>query len=493
LIFLSFFAHFFIFGTQAIPEDIEIQSNIRKTLSKWATDGLQHAFIETAGGVLSPGPNGTSQADLYRPLRLPIVLVADSRLGGISSSLSAFESLHVRGYDVHSVLLFEDPYYRNHEYLREYFQKRDIPLVSFPPPPDRSVSWITPDEKSRDREAMMSYYESMVHRDDISSLLEALNLREQARIDNMQSMADRTCETIWYPFTQHQGITAKDITVIDSAYGDYFQTYTKQNTGLSISSTDEQTNAQSNLLEPMFDGSASWWTQGLGHGNPDLSLAAAYAAGRYGHVMFAESIHEPALTLAELLIRSLQNPRLNKVFYSDNGSTGMEVAVKMALRAASARYGWNATAETEQGDIKVLGLKGSYHGDTIGVMDCSEPSTYNKKVEWYRGRGYWFDFPVVKMSKGAWRVEIPMTLQAQLGGDNLQFSSLNEVFNLGHRRNTTVSSKYQQFIKNTIEHLVNREGYRFGALIMEPVILGAGGMLFVYVPLSASDLLRQMA
>ncbi|EAW08757.1 adenosylmethionine-8-amino-7-oxononanoate aminotransferase [Aspergillus clavatus NRRL 1] len=444
-----------------VPRDDDILGSVHNTLSEWARTGISFALVETAGGVHSPGPNGNSQADLYRPLRLPVVLVADSRLGGISSSISAYESLLLRGYDVRSVLLFRDDYYKNHEYLRDYFRNKCIPLVPLPQPPTRPQSQ---DERARaqDEEAMAGYYQQVAQETDVHGLLDELAARNTERIDRLESMASRAHDTIWYPFTQHHGMTAKDITVIDSAHDDYFQTFVP----------GDQSNQQGQL-QPTFDGSASWWTQGLGHGNPELALSAAYAAGRYGHVMFAGNVHEPALSLAELLIETLENPRLHKVFYTDNGSTGMEVAIKMGLRAACDRYGWDASKE----QISILGLKGSYHGDTIGVMDCSEPSTYNQKVEWYRGRGYWFDFPLVKLSQGTWKVEIPEVLRGALGAD-LEFTSLNSVFDVESRVKSDAGKRYSEFIYKTIEDLVQRHGMKFGSLIMEPIILGAGGMLF---------------
>lgn len=413
----------------------------------------------------SPGPNGNSQADLYRPLRLPIVLVADSRLGGISSSISAFESLLVRGYDVHSVLVFRDDYYKNHDYLYHYFSKKSIPLAPLPqPPPPPAPVELNAESRARDEEALAAYYSRVAKEGDVQGLLEELTAKNVERIDRLDSMASRAHDLIWYPFTQHHDMTPEDITVIDSAYDDYFQTY-------NPASNANNTNSGDGKLRTTFDGSASWWTQGLGHGNPDLSLSAAYAAGRYGHVMFAGAIHEPALRLAELLLQKLGNPRLKKVFYTDNGSTGMEVAVKMGLRAACHRYGWDASKE----DISILGLKGSYHGDTIGVMDCSEPSTFNQKVEWYRGRGVWLDFPQVRMIRGVWRVEVPEGLRGVLGPD-LEFGSLGAVFDLERRLESDAARRYQGYIRDTIQHAVQRQGKKFGALIIEPIILGAGGM-----------------
>lgn len=399
--------------------------------------------------------------DLYRPLRLPIVLVADSRLGGISSSISAYESLRLRGYDVQSVLLFRDDYYQNHEYLGDFFRNKSIPLVPLPAPPVKP-SHNDPDAQKKDQDAMSSYYREVSQESEILRLLEEMSFKNTERIQRLEEMTDRAQDLIWYPFTQHQGMSAKDITVIDSAHDDYFQTFGSGNS-----------TKQDSELRPTFDGSASWWTQGLGHGNPDLSLSAAYAAGRYGHVMFAGAVHEPAISLADRLLKTIGNPRFTKVFYTDNGSTGMEVAVKMGLRAACDRYGWDASQEK----INILGLKGSYHGDTIGVMDCSEPSTFNQKVEWYRGRGHWFDFPLVKMVNGTWKIEVPTELQADLGSD-VEFDSLNSVFDLNKRLSSDAGQRYKDYIRRTIEDCVQRQGMKFGALIIEPVILGAGGMLF---------------
>lgn len=444
-----------------IPRDDDILASVHKTLSDWAGSGVNFALVETAGGVHSPGPNGNSQADLYRPLRLPIVLVADSRLGGISSSISAYESLLLRGYDIHSVLIFRDEYYQNHEYLLKYFQKKSIPFVPLPSPPPKPPAHDV-DSLARDEEAMATYYGRVAQGTDITGLLEQLNTKNAERIDRLDSMPSRAHAAIWYPFTQHHGMEAKDITPIDSAYDDYFQTF-----------VESDKYPHQSQLRATFDGSASWWTQGLGHGNPSLALSAAYAAGRYGHVMFPGNIHEPALSLAELLVKSIGNPRLRKVFFTDNGSTGMEVAVKMGLRAACDRYGWDASKE----QISILGLKGSYHGDTIGVMDCSEPSTFNKKVEWYRGRGYWFDFPQVKMSHGVWKIEMPENLQEPLGSD-LEFSSLDGVFDVEERLQSAAGKRYKEYIRDTIQDLVYKQGLKFGSLIMEPIILGAGGMLF---------------
>lgn len=440
------------------PSDSAIIQAVCAQMSECARDGQQGTvFLETAGGVHSPTPSGSSQADLYRPLRLPVILIADHRLGGISSSISAFESLCIRGYDIDSVLLFENAQYQNHEYLRGFFAKHGVPIVAIPPPPPRC------DVVDGDQQAMIQYYEAASSIDAVQGVISSSMERHQARIEDLESMAERAQKKIWYPFTQHQDFSSASIMAIDSAYKDDFQIY--KPTALSTTSS-------SSLIQPTFDGSASWWTQGIGHGDPTLSLSAAYAAGRYGHVMFAGGIHEPALSLAELLLKHLANPRLKKVFYSDNGSTGIEVALKMALRAACVRYGWDARRQV----VGILGLKGSYHGDTIGAMDCSEPSIYNENVDWYRGRGHWFDFPKVMMIKGKWVVQSPLGMEDELG-TSATFSTLAEVYDFESRNQSSAARKYKKYIIATLEKLVCKEGRLFGALMFEPVILGAGGMM----------------
>lgn len=438
---------------QPVPSDDAVLAKISSHIStRVSRPGW--LFLETAGGVHSPGPSGTTQADLFAPLRAPVILVGDAKLGGISQTIAAFESLKVRGYDVEMVLLLRNAEYDNHVYLREYFAKglTKVPVETLAPPPERV-------EGDGDRARMEAYYESATSEIVTSKVLSRLEEKRKARVTRLDSMAEIASERIWYPFTQQKLLTPDKIAVIDSAHGDFFQVLAPDST--------------SSALQPAFDGSASWWTQGLGHGSSQLSLAAAYAAGRYGHVMFAGAIHEPALTLAETLIRRLDNPRLARVFYSDNGSTGCEVAIKMALRASRLRYGWGVKDELE-----VLGLRGSYHGDTIGAMDASEPNAFNDEVEWYKGKGYWFDYPTVECSGGEWTVEWPEGMGREDGTGGGKFASLSNVFDLGPRSRGPDVEAYRRYIRGVLERL-HATGRKFGALMLEPVVLGAGGMILV--------------
>lgn len=107
-------------------------------------------YIETAGGniktklnlvnilpkkgVNSPLPSGSLQADVYRYFRFPSILVGDSQLGGISTTLSAYESLKIRGFDVPLLFMFENKKYLNHELIAKYVD-RDTKIFTVPAPP----------------------------------------------------------------------------------------------------------------------------------------------------------------------------------------------------------------------------------------------------------------------------------------------------------------------------------------------------------------------
>ena len=404
-----------------------------------------------SSGTLSPTPSGTTQADAYRPLRLPVVLVGDSKLGGISTTLAAYETLHTRGYDIHAVLMFKNDYYQNHTYLAQWFKERGVALAAFDPPPPQAPRSRN---DQQDESNMKSYYAHTASTSDAKRVIATLDERHKERIRAFETLPRRAASTFWYPFSQHKHIkSTQDLTIIDSAHGDVFTT------------AKHQLNNPS-LLSPTFDGSASWWTQGVGHGNHTLTAVAANAAGRYGHVIFPRAIHEPAIELAERMLRSQGEGWASRVFFSDNGSTGMEVALKMALRTTSMLY-----PPGEKPDLEVLGLAGSYHGDTIGAMDACEGGVYNSTVEWYKGRGAWLQTPTVGFEDGHLRLRIPwLKERPQL--------SIGDVYDVSKRREGMLAEKYREYIIAQIQELVTA-GRRFGGLVLEPLVLGAGGMKFV--------------
>ncbi|KAL2464309.1 Bifunctional dethiobiotin synthetase/7 [Forsythia ovata] len=413
--------------------------------------------IETAGGVASPGPSGSLQCDLYRPFRLPAILVGDGRLGGISGTISAYESLKVRGYDVAAVI-FEDHGLMNEVPLLSYFRNR-VPVLVLPPVPqdmsDDLINWF---DKSQ---AVFT------------SLKEIMFSTFTERMQRLHDMPKKACNILWWPFTQHKFVPQENVTVIDSRCGENFAVH-------KVQSFD--------LISQQFDACASWWTQG-----PDASLQIelardmGYTAARYGHVMFPENVYEPALELAELLLEGVGKEWASRVYFSDNGSTAVEIALKMAFRKFLFDNEvlldlTNASMVERCIDLKVIALRGSYHGDTLGAMEAQAPSPYTGFLQqpWYKGRGLFLDPPTVCMHNGLWKLYLPVKMQTEkFELEYVSFSSRDEIFK-SNRDGSGLAGCYRSFISQ--ELLLNRDSSGFShiaALIIEPVIQAAGGMQMV--------------
>lgn len=118
-----------------------------------------------------------------------------------------------------------------------------------------------------------------------------------------------------------------------------------------------------------IDATSSWWVASLGHGHPRLVRALVEQAKRFAHVSLAGTTHEPAARLAEELIAVA--PRgLEKVFYSDDGSTAVEVALKLALQLAH--------NEGRPERRRFVALDGAFHGETIGAASLGGVEIFRK-------------------------------------------------------------------------------------------------------------------
>ncbi len=112
----------------------------------------------------------------------------------------------------------------------------------------------------------------------------------------------------------------------------------------------------------IIDGISSWWCNLHGHCHPAIAEAIAEQAVTLDHVLFGGCTHEPAVRLAEELLRILPSNHA-RIFYSDNGSTAVEVALKMSLQY------WSNRGEKR---LRILALENAYHGDTFGAMSVGQ-------------------------------------------------------------------------------------------------------------------------
>ncbi len=191
----------------------------------------------------------------------------------------------------------------------------------------------------------------------------------------------------------------------------------------------------------LVDGMASWWCAVHGYGHPVLDAAVRDQLGAMAHVMFGGLTHEPAIRLAERLV-AMTPPGLEHVFFADSGSVAVEVAIKMALQAARATRGPDRR--------RLLTVRGGYHGDTFGAMGVCDPD-------------------------GGMHALWAGTLSEQI---------------FAPRPPAGFDAGLDPIWADDVEALVARHAHELAAVIVEPVVQGAGGM-HVYDP-ACLRLLREL-
>lgn len=180
----------------------------------------------------------------------------------------------------------------------------------------------------------------------------------------------------------------------------------------------------------ILDCISSWWVTIHGHSHPALASALYEQAQRLEHVIFAGFTHDPAEQLTKKLLTHLPK-ELTRVFFSDNGSTSVEVALKMAYQY------WCNLGESQR--TKFICFEGGYHGDTIGAMSVGAGSIW-----WEKFRPLLFETELVPF---------PATFEGDV----------------------TVEAKEAEVL-GKIKDLFNTQGDGFLGIVIEPLIQGAAGM-----------------
>jgi adenosylmethionine-8-amino-7-oxononanoate aminotransferase len=180
----------------------------------------------------------------------------------------------------------------------------------------------------------------------------------------------------------------------------------------------------------LIDAVSSWWCVAHGHNHPAIVAAIREQAERMSHVMFAGFTHEPAIELAEALIKQLP-AGLDKIFFADSGSIAVECAAKMAVQYQLAR-----------GNVKrcrLAALKGGYHGDTLGAMALSDPNGMHTLFKGMLPAHFFAEQPKIRFNAD-W--------------DEADFESMRK--------------------------LLNEHGDEIAAVIVEPIFQGGNAMWFYH-------------
>ena len=182
-----------------------------------------------------------------------------------------------------------------------------------------------------------------------------------------------------------------------------------------------------------YDAISSWWCNVHGHNHPKISEAIKKQLDSLEHVLFAGLTHKPAILLAEKLV-SIAPGNLSKVFFSDNGSTAVEIALKISFQY------WHNIGKRAK--AKFVCLDCGYHGDTIGAMSVSGIDLFNEKFK-----------PLFFQS---FKVPSPYCYRCPMG-ENRDSCDIDCI--------------------KPLEKLLEKKSANICAIILEPMVLAAGGMI----------------
>jgi len=228
----------------------------------------------------------------------------------------------------------------------------------------------------------------------------------------MSIWIEKDLKYIWHPYTQMKDCQSFPPILIERAKG--------------IKLYDDKGKCY-------YDTISSWWCNIHGHNHPEINKAIRGQLNSFEHILFAGFTHKPAIKLAEQLVAITPN-NLTKVFFSDNGSTAVEAALKMSFQY------WQNIGRKKK--TKFLSLDFAYHGDTVGAMSVSGVDLFNKVFS-----------PLFFKS---FKAPSPYCYRCPVG-KNKSTCSIECI--------------------DSLEAILKKKSKKIAALILEPMVMAAGGMI----------------
>jgi adenosylmethionine-8-amino-7-oxononanoate aminotransferase len=232
------------------------------------------------------------------------------------------------------------------------------------------------------------------------------------------SITERDQSAVWHPYTDKE-LYGNPIPVVSASDAYLFDEKGKK----------------------YIDAISSWWTTLHGHSHPHIVQKVSEQIKKLDHVIFSGFTHETAVLLAEKLLRHLPSDQ-GKIFYSDNGSTAVEVALKMAFQY------WHNNGQVRN---KVIAFKNSYHGDTFGAMSVSSRGTFTRPFQDLLFDVIYIDVPLKGKEK-------------------------------------EVIKQFKKLITGFKSRPLGHENHKPSSFIFEPLVQGTAGMI-MYEPDTLNELL----
>jgi adenosylmethionine-8-amino-7-oxononanoate aminotransferase len=284
--------------------------------------------IETFGSPLSPFTEETLQAELLAALGLPLVLVASSAVGAVGRTLQAVAGMNDYGLRPTAIVLLGAPDAFAVRQLERHTGTATFSITL-------SESWTAESFRAtvaRNRPEL----DRLRHRLSVAGVTDPGPASLRPATEDGPDLIARDRASVWHPYTalapldDPLPVVGADAEFLELADG-----------------------------RRLIDGISSWWTILHGHRHPPLVEALRAASRTFDHVLFAGVTHPPGVALAEQLLATAPWAG-GRVFYSDNGSTAVEVALKMAYQS------WCHRGEPDR--QLFVGFENGYHGDTFGAM-----------------------------------------------------------------------------------------------------------------------------
>ena len=364
-------------------------------------------LIEGIGGLLVPICNNYLVADFIRDLEIPLVIVSRNSLGTINHTLLTVKQAEEFGIDILGVI-----FNRTTKDVRDISEETNLSII-------KRIAKV-------DVLGELPYLKSVhVKKGEITNLAKAVEkninldlLLKKAKNKNARYHYNRLSNLdkkyVWHPFTQMKDWQIEKPLIIQEARGPYLKDVRGR---------------------WFLDGVSSLWVNIHGHQRQEIDRAIKKQLSRVAHSTLLGLSNIPSIKLAEELIK-IAPVGITKVFYSDNGSTSVEIALKMAFQY------WQQKSASRRQKTRFVYLDNSYHGDTIGSVSIGGIDLFHKIFH-----------PLLFSS---FKVDSPYCYRCPK----------DKTYPKCH---LACLEKSEQVLKN--------EHKRIAALIIEPIVQGAGGMI----------------